>query len=217
MVAASSAARALQDPGKGWTCLDPPLIEVRRHFDATAWQVASSGGSSGSTLLVTWSVEPEPVDAGVPPAIRMVLAEALSALGPCWFAGDEDVGIPVATLLVSRGLSWQKTFVFRADRPQDLHAAFESGTHNWSMGAQWLVVGSAHSTSNDGVVGVIRTLLEDWNLPKRWPAEVSAIIQAGVDGDAAGCHCRTQEIEGELRKALELSATAYGVVFRTIE
>ena len=64
---------------------------------------------------------------------------------------------------------------------------------------------------------MIQTLLEDWKVPDEWPAEVSAIVQAGVDGDAAGCHCRTRDIEKDLRGALERCATAHGVAIHTIE
>jgi hypothetical protein len=63
-------------------------------------------------------------------------------------------------------------------------------------------------------VDLLRALLEDWEVPGSWPADVLAIIQAGVDGDAAGCHCRTPDIERDLRDALQRSATTHGVVFR---
>ena len=51
-------------------------IELRRRFDSGNWQIAARGPEAEPTLLVTWQVEPEPVDAGVPPLIQTVLAEA---------------------------------------------------------------------------------------------------------------------------------------------
>ena len=38
-----------------------------------------------------------------------------------------------------------------------------------------------------------------------------------VDGDAAGCHCRSPQIEQELRGALKRSATSHGVAVRSID
>jgi hypothetical protein len=192
-------------------------IELRRLFDRSRWQVASGGPPSGSTVLLAWTVLPDPVDAGIPPAIRAVVAEALCDLGPCWFAADEGDGSPVATLVLRRRLARGKALIFRADRAEELRAAFESGSHDWSMGAQWIVVGAKSAPSGDRILPVLRSLLETWELPVGWPADVSAIIQAGVDGDAAGCHCRTQEIERELRDALERRATLHGIDFRMID
>jgi hypothetical protein len=197
--------------------LGPPIIEIRQQFDAKAWQVASPGPPSGATVLLTWTADPEPVDAGVPPAVLAVLGETFVALGPCWFAGDEGSGTPVAAVRLRRGISSRKSPLFRVDRPGDLTAAFEAGAHDWSQAAQWIVIGAGDSAAGDRIIDVIRTLLQDAELPGDWPAEVSAIIQAGVDGDAAGCHCRTHEIEQTLRDTLQRCAAAHGVEIRTVD
>jgi hypothetical protein len=191
------------------------VIELRRHFDSTAWQIASHLARPGSTLLITWTVEPEPVDAGIPPTVRTVLAEALCDLGPCWFAGDEEPGA-TATLLLRRKLASRRAFIFRADRPDELLPAFESGAHDWSMAAQWIVV-AARDRADAEPADLVRSLLENWKIPAAWPAAVLAIIQAGADGDAAGCHFRTMEIEQEMRAAVERRANARGIAIRTID
>ena len=160
---------------------------------------------------------PEPVDAGIPPAIQAVLAEALCEVGPCWFAGDDDLRPPVTTLELRRTLHRRKVAIFRAEHAADLLGAFEAGSHDWSMAAQWIVVGAKGAASSDAILSVLRHVLESWELPTAWPADVSAIIQAGVDGDAAGCHCRTESIERELRDALRRQGTAHGIEVRTID
>jgi len=58
--------------------------------------------------------------------------------------------------------------------------------------------------------------LSDGKLPADWPADVPVIVQAGVDGDAAGCHCRTPEIAQQLVGALRRSAADHAVGFRTV-
>lgn len=191
-------------------------IELRRRFDPRNWQIAARGPDAAPTLLVTWQVEPEPVDAGVPPLIQTVLSEALCGVGPCWFAGDLGSATPVATLSLRRGLSRRQAMIFRAESAVELLPAFESGAHDWSMAAQWIVVASGLFTVKD-VLRLIETLLEDWELPADWPEEVPLIVQAGVDGDAAGCHCRSPQIEQELRGALQRSATSHGVAVRSID
>jgi hypothetical protein len=205
-----------QEVGDGLPADGPSVIEVRKHFDPTRWQVASDAHLA-SSFLVTWRVQPEPVDAGIPPGIRTVLAEALCAIGACWFPGDEGSGAPVATVRLHRQLGSRKTLIFRADDGSQLLPAFESGAHDWSMAAQWIVVGPGDDRSNDRMVAVLKTLLEDWKLPDDWPSDVSAIIQAGVDGDAAGCHCRTRDIEERLRDALRRCAPAHGIAVHAID
>ena len=180
------------------------VLELRSHFDAKAWQVTPAG-EPGRTLLVSWTIEPEPVDAGPPPEVRSVLAAALCSLGSCWFAGDDTAGRPVATLRLQRRLAARGVTVFRADAPRELGAAFESGAHDWSQAAQWIVV-AARDHADARAAALIQRLLEGWKLPDGWPAEALAIVQAATDGDAAACHCRTADVERALRVALEQAA-----------
>jgi hypothetical protein len=195
----------------------PSTIEIRKRFDSTRWQVAPEDAHLGSTFLVTWTVQPEPVDAGIPPDIRTALADALCSQGACWFPGDEGSGAPVARARLQRQLACREALIFRADDGSQLLPAFESGAHDWSMAAQWIVVGTSDDRSNDRIVAVLKTLLEEWKLPQDWPADVSAIIQAGVDGDAAGCHCRTRDVEDQLRDALRRCATRYGIAVHAMD
>jgi hypothetical protein len=140
--------------------------------------------------------------------VRGVLAAAFCSLGSCWFAGDDDAAParPVATLRLRRRLASHSSRVFRADAPLELGAAFDSGAHDWSQAAQWIVVGARDPAADARAAAVIQTLLELWKLPDEWPPEVLVIVQAGADGDAAACHCRTAELEGRLRSALEAAA-----------
>jgi hypothetical protein len=73
------------------------------------------------------------------------------------------------------------------------------------------------TSTDQQFVDVLRSLLEKWELPESWPDEVFAIIQSGVDGDAAACHCRTSQIEQTLREALQRAAHSRGVTVRTID
>jgi len=83
------------------------------------------------------------------------------------------------------------------------------------MAAQWIVV-SAPGTEADTVLALMKGLLDQWELPGEWPAVVPVIVQAGVDGDAAGCHCRTPKAAQELIDAIQRSATAHAVALRCV-
>jgi len=192
-------------------------LDLCTEFDANRWQVAVSSSFLGKTLLLMWSVEPEPVDAGAPPLIQRVLAQALCELGVCWFAGDEDAGELVARVELRRGVASHRTQIFRADEARLLLAAFESGTHAWCMGAQWIVVGSRECAADDRAVSLIRALLERWALPAPWPGEILAVVQAGVDGDAAAVHCCSADVERSLRGILERVAQREAVALRSCD
>lgn len=191
------------------------VIDLRRHFGPKDWQIAPRRPEAGPTLLLTWQVEPEPVDAGIPLAIQLVLAEALCSVGFCWFAADAGSGTSIGALTLRRGLSRQRAEIFRAEKGPDVLPAFDSGAHNWSMAAQWIVV-SGSAAGENVILALMKTLLEQWELPADWPADVPVIVQAGVDGDAAGCHFRTSETEQELVEALHRSATTHAVGLRTV-
>ncbi len=188
-------------------------IELKRHFDPGPWQIACRRAEDGPTLLLTWKLETDPVDGGIPPQVQLVLAEALCSLGACCFAGDAGSGTSIGTLTLRRGMSRRKTEIFRVETPADLAPAFDSGAHDWSMAAQWIVV-SASAAGSGTVLALLKTLLDQWELPANWPLGVPVIVQAGVDGDAAGCHCRTPEAAQQLVDALQRSAAAHDVAFR---
>ena len=196
---------------------DGCTIELRSRFDPKAWQIAPPETHGGTTLLVSWTVTPDPIDAGVPACIQPVLADAFCSLGTCWFAGDEGARPPVATFRLGSPFSRRRAFIFRTDRPDDLLPAFDSGNHDWSMGAQWIIAAARAPESNDRIVPVLAAVLSKSRLPTPWPAEVAVIVQAAVDGDGAACHCRTPAIEAELRSALERHAPRHHVALQLLD
>ena len=77
--------------------------------------------------------------------------------------------------------------------------AFDAGAGcTGSMPVYGIVVASGALHAPKHVLPLIEAVLGDWELPADWPEEVPLIVQAGVDGDAAGCHCRSSQIEQEL-------------------
>lgn len=173
-------------------------VQFLDDYDPRQWQVARSRHS----FLLTWAVEPAPVDAGVPERVQQVIAEALCALGRCWFPGDPGGGRIVASPRVRRGVASRTVRIIRADCAAELRPAFESGAHDWTQAAQWIVVG-APELSDQSAAEVVAALLKDWELPQAWPDGVLAVVQAGVDGDAAAVHCGSAEVRAAVRASVE--------------
>ena len=197
---------------------DPVMIvlDIRDEFDRLAWQIAQPI-QSAPTVLVTWTVTPEPVDAGMPMRVAEPFSDALAALGPVLFAGDPDHQTSVAAtckIPLRRGLRRHDLFLFRASTGAQVLPAFSSGRHDWSMGAQWLVVIDRAAAVDTELGALVKQLFEDWSFPERWPGALRVIIQAAVDGDGAACHCRDPAVRDELIDAMQRSAGAYGAQLR---
>ena len=104
-------------------------------------------------------------------------------------------------------------FLFRASTGIQVLPAFSSGRHDWSMGAQWLVVIDRAAAVDTDLGALVKQLFED-SFPQRWPGALRVIIQAAVDGDGAACHCRDPAVRDELIDAMQRSAGAYGAQLR---
>lgn len=143
-------------------------IELNREFDRGRWQIAGRRAERGPTLLMTWQLETAPVDAGIPPQVQTVLAEALCSLGFCCFAGDPGSGTSIGPLTLRRGLSRRRTEIFRAETAAYLLPAFDSGAHDWSMAAQWIVA-SAPGTGADTVLALMKAYWTSGNCPPSGP------------------------------------------------
>lgn len=192
-------------------------IEVRHQFDPTFWQSVPLLAEPTSTVLVTWTLEPAPDDGGMPPSVQAPFAAALCALGTVFYAADaeaQEAATQIAEVAVKRVLRRRKLLLYRARSERGVLPAFESGTHDWSMNAQWLIVAGPSGLESDRLEAVARSLYQDWRLPTPWPESVLLIVQAGVDGDAAICHCKDRQVDDRLCSALRVAASEMGASFK---
>lgn len=185
------------------------VLEIHREFDPVIWQTASRLPPGATRFLLTWQVSPPPVDAGMPEPIRPVFGEALCSLGAVLYGGDGQSG-SFAGLELRRGLRRSPLALYRAATAAELLPAFESGRHDWSMSAQWLVVTRPASEN----AASIQALYEDWALPAAWPPGWLLIVQAAVDGDGAACFSAGRDVEDRFLQALAASALAAGFTLR---
>ena len=206
-----------EQAGVGDIVSDASFMELRTQFDAAQWQVSSTVPEGSSFALLTWTVVPEPIDAGAPPIVQQILAETLCHLGVNWFGSDEVSRSPGISVRVRRGPIQRIIRIARAEQPADVLSAFNTGTHDWSMAAQWIVVTERPLREGDQLKPLLVRLFEDWNLPAVWPPGVLAIVQAGVDGDGAGIYCRSRDIDDVFRKDLQRTSEAHGLRFNANE
>jgi hypothetical protein len=203
--------------------VSPPKLslEARHHFDPTLWKSIPLLAAPASTLLVTWTLEPEPVDGGMPPSVQAPFASALCALGIVFYAADaeaETAATKIAEVQVRSGLRRRLLMLFRAQSESEVLPAFESGTHDWSLNAQWLMVADpAVFQATQQLDALTRTLYQERRLPDPWPEGVLLIVQAGVDGDAAICHCQNRHIDERFCSLLGDSARAVGAGFQLLD
>jgi len=69
-----------------------------------------------------------------------------------------------------------------------------------------------HQQSHD-IEALTRTLYQDWFLPSPWPVSLLLVVQSGVDGDAAICHCKDTQIDAQFRATLRVAASESGTRF----
>ncbi len=183
----------------------PVTLEVREQFDAKVWQTAEPRGVGWAGLL-TWEVTQAPVDGGIPDEVARVFAAALCETGRVVYAGDGDA---------QARRTWQRNTetMFIADSVEEVLPAFNSGMHDWSMNAQWLVIMDA-AADPGAVLDAGKKLYEDWTLPSGWPSGVKMIVQAAVDGDGAACYCADQSIKRSFLVSLRRHAERAGMELR---
>jgi hypothetical protein len=199
--------------------LSSAAIEARHRWEPSIWQSAPLLPNPASTLLVTWTVEPVPVDSGMPPVIQAPFAEALCALGDVVYAADADAQTAapqIAQLQLRSGFRRCTVRLFHAHSAAQVLPAFESAKHAWSMNAQWLMV-TRGPPEVELLESLVRVLFEDWRLPVPWPEGVLLLVQAGVDGDAAICHCRDRSIDDLLCAGLRRTAIESGAHFKLLD
>ncbi len=196
-------------------------LEIEERFDGKRWQVCSAAAPA-STVLLSWRVTPEPVDAGVPEPVARCLANALLRLGDVYFGGDEsEAGVgeaPVASIELRGGLRRHVLQLFCADEANAVLPAFDSAVHPWTRNAQWLLVSRrlvGRQGVDEGLKELVQRLYREGKLPPLWPKGVAAIVQAAVDGDGAGCSFEDEEARERFLAAMGEAAAEAGIILTT--
>lgn len=187
-------------------------IEIKETFDHASARVVDTPRPH---VLLTWDVEPDPIDAGAPETIQAVLAGALLTFGAMLFLDTEPPrGADVrATLTLRRGW-WdilpRRSPLVRADTMETARRAFDATGHSWAQAAQWIVVVERDAAVDEAVAGFVERLHVDWAVPEVWPEPVRLLVEAGNDGDMASLIGRDEAALAALGAAVEerMPATA---------
>lgn len=159
-------------------------------------------------------------DAGVPPAVRRVLAGGLCELGwvvfptdqqapndGTWHALDDGsvVGVATAAGWRRRRITWCAT---RApERAADL---FDTTGHDWTQGAQRALVCDAQPALDATLAA---TLADRGDVP----AQARALVLPGSDGEFAAFCFFDPAAQPQLAQALEQACRAQGLGWRTAD
>lgn len=131
------------------------------------------------------------VDAHVPEQIVDALAACLLNHGTVLFADNSKNSTNEEVGLLRLGLIGKQSSLVKAADQDQVQNAFDARSHDWSMGAQWLMSVDLDLASKSDIVDFATSLYKNWQVPSQWPDFLKVLIEAGVDGDAAGVFCKT--------------------------
>ncbi|WP_421836414.1 hypothetical protein [Novosphingobium sp.] len=122
------------------------------------------------TLMVTWTVDPEPADAGVPEPLQTLLAT--------WLAGQGQVAFPVRLGLLGH-VEWTV-----ATTPGAAAALFDIADFPWWTGTQAALI--AGEAPDPGLLtrAMTKRLMGDAWVTATDMGGCHAVVRAGIDGDA---------------------------------
>lgn len=182
------------------------MIQTRfnQQFDRHKWRISQS---SFPTTLLEWEENVKLVDAGVPQAIQSAICDGLLQFGTILYADSNPEN---AHRVMSRLVTWRwlkRTIIpiVSAKNHDDGVKAFDADGFDWTQAAQWIIVINNQSGNTPVTIKSMMTyIFKHWAIPKTWPADVIAIIQAGVDGDAAAISCKDAETLERVKTAISI-------------
>lgn len=124
----------------------------------------------GRTLMVTWTIDPEPVDAGVPMPLQTLLAT--------WLTGQGLVAFPNRLSLLGR-VEWTV-----ATKPGEAAALFDIADFPWWTGTQAALISSEAPDQDLLTRAMAKHLIGDAWVTAVGTGGCHAVVRAGIDGDA---------------------------------
>jgi hypothetical protein len=180
-------------------------LTSRRGTPEAHWQLGPTP-TGGRWTLIGWSQHPESVDAGVPLAVRLLIADALAAAarvtfltssltprqGPGWSLAGSD---SVLRLKRERGFSLRlraqpaEMVLVSTRSPKTIATLFDDAGYPWWMQSQVALLSEPDSLLPEPSFELVADLLA-CDLNRQASAlirqGVHAVLRPAVDGDAAG-------------------------------
>jgi len=212
---------------------DRPTIAVRivHVWDEARRQTESFRPAGSMAALIDWTVDPLPVDAGVPDPIMRAVTTALASIGTVAFRLFFNHDLPEGLVIHPAPRAWfGRRIVERLIRtwPADIavattaEGASEMFFQDWYLQGQTALVLRSAALSNESTARLRR--IRDWR-GHGFPADARLLIAPAVDGDYilfAASHASELDeavhaVAGELMKVgIPVSIDAPGVVDREV-
>lgn len=166
-----------------------PVIRIRRFWDEALFQTAASRPARSAVVLLTWTMDPPPVDAGVPPPVIEIVSQVAASLGAAafrlFYPEDLPAGlrrVPSARPLLPVRIYQRLTRTWPAEIAiaMDATAVAELFLQDWEMQGQTALVLRTGSPTDETLGHLGR--LRDWR-GVDFPADARLLIAPAVDGD----------------------------------
>ncbi|MEO4001984.1 hypothetical protein [Mesorhizobium sp. CAU 1732] len=191
----------------------PVVVRIDRSWDEPAWQTADFRPALSCAALLSWIMEPPPVDAGVPAPIIKIVSEVAASMGPVafrlFFPEDMPTGIrrlapakPALPVRICQRLTrrWPADLAVALD-PAGVAELF---SRDWQLQGQTALVLQG-DTPTDETLGRLRQT-RDWSRGG-FPADARLLIAPAVDGDGILFAAASAEVLG----------TALGILTRAFQ
>jgi hypothetical protein len=209
-----------------------------REPHSAQWQLGPFP-AAGRAMLIGWKLIPAPSDAGIPAAVAVILANAMTALARVTFLcsgsaqsatanwspmGDDLIrkiegdGPLARAKALRKGLP-ARMVLWSTQRPEIAQRLFEDADYPWWLQGQLVLLSKSDLPPPDlDLKTLIGLLGEDW---MAWPARLEAtgvlgVMRPGVDGDVAGIVLVTDRFERDLLVTLEREVRLRGLDWTTM-
>ena len=167
----------------------PLTVRIHRAWDASLFRTAESRPEFSAAALLTWSMDPPPVDSGVPAPVIEIVSRVAASMGPVafrlFFPEDAPAGIrrlpapkPWAPVRLWRRLtrSWPAEIAVA----EDASGAAELFSQDWELQGQLALALGDGGASNETLDRLRRA--RDWR-GAGFPPDARLLIAPAVDGD----------------------------------
>jgi hypothetical protein len=194
-----------------------PSISVRidRSWDTALFQTEDLTPEHCTAVLLTWEMEPPPIDAGVPAPLVEIVSRIASEMGPVAFRLFFPENLPASLAVFPAPRPWWPVRLYRRltrTWPADLAIARDATAAEELFSQDWALQGQTALVLND-VNASGKTLdrlrqVRDWR-GSGFPEDVRLLIAPAVDGDgilfAAGSAPEIEEALGSLLRACRVA------------
>jgi hypothetical protein len=164
-------------------------LRIHRSWDEALPRTAELRPIRSQAALLTWSLVPPTIDAGVPAQIVEIISGVATSLGPVAFRIFFPVDLPAGIILISAPRAWLPVAAYQhltRTWPADIAIATEAADAAEMFSQDWQLQGQIAIVL--GAEGLQGELLDRLRMTRNWdntpfPKGVRLLVAPAVDGD----------------------------------